>query len=55
MKGHMPCGLGDCEIAWEGNDTVAATCPKAGERGNEHKVMRLTRRGASWTAAMSDR
>lgn len=55
IEGRMPCGLGDCQITWESNDTVAATCPKAGEQGNEHKVMRLTRRGGSWTATTSDR
>jgi hypothetical protein len=54
-EARMPCGLGDCEIAWESADTVAATCAKAGEQGNEHKVMRLTRRGGSWTATTSDR
>lgn len=54
-EARMPCGLGDCEIAWESADTVAATCPKAGEQGNEHKVMRLTRRGGSWTATTSGR
>jgi hypothetical protein len=54
-EARMPCGLGDCEIVWESADTVAATCPKAGEQGKEHKVMRLTRRGGSWTATTSDR
>lgn len=51
----MPCGLGDCDLAWESVDTVAATCTKAGEQGNERRVMRLTRRGESWTATTSSR
>ena len=52
---QMPCGLGDCDLAWESADTLAATCPKADEQGNEHKVMWLTRRGESWTATTSNR
>jgi len=55
IEGHMPCGMGDCEITWESNETVAATCPKAGDHGNEHKVMRLTRHGERWTATTSSR
>lgn len=55
IEGHMPCGMGDCEITWESKETVAATCPKAGQRGNEHKVMRLTRHGERWTATTSSR
>jgi hypothetical protein len=54
-EGHMPCGMGDCDLAWEGTDTLAATCPKAGEQGNEYKVMRLTRLGESWAATTSNR
>ena len=55
VEGHMPCGMGECKVAWESATVLAATCPKAGDQGKEHKVMRYTRSGENWTATTSSR
>ncbi|MDP1752257.1 MAG: hypothetical protein Q8L22_22630 [Reyranella sp.] len=52
---HMPCGLGECEIAWENAATLRATCRETAAQGDKRKVMRLARRGDTWAATTSDR
>lgn len=47
----IPCGLGDCRIAWESPTALTATCPESGEQGNERKTLRLTLSGGVWRAA----
>lgn len=54
-KIDLPCTWGSCKLDWESADTVAATCTKDGEPGNERKVLRLSRPGGSWSATTSDR
>jgi hypothetical protein len=47
---NLPCGLGDCELAWESADVLTATCLKSGEQGNERKRIRYVRQGEKWVA-----
>ena len=54
-KVELPCTWGECKLAWENADTVATTCTKVGEPGGERKVIRLSRRGGSWTSTTSNR
>ena len=50
IETRIPCGLGGCQLAWESPIALAATCPKAGDQGNERRVVRLTLSGGSWRA-----
>lgn len=51
FEAAIPCGLGDCELAWESPVALTATCLKAGEVGKERKRVRYTRQGDTWVAA----
>jgi hypothetical protein len=51
IETKIPCGLGDCRIAWESPTALTATCPKSGEQGNERRSVRLTLSGGSWRVA----
>ncbi|MBI3195992.1 MAG: hypothetical protein HYZ40_00500 [Rhodospirillales bacterium] len=53
--GHMPCGLGDCKLIWEGNASLSATCQETAEQGSKRQVMRFTRRGDGWATTTSNR
>jgi hypothetical protein len=46
----IPCGLGDCRIAWEGPTVLTATCPRSGDQGNERRAVRLTLSAGAWRA-----
>jgi hypothetical protein len=50
IEANIPCGLGDCELAWESASTLTATCLKSGEQGNERKRVRYVRQGEKWVA-----
>lgn len=51
IETKIPCGLGDCRIAWESPTALTATCPESGEQGNERKTLRLVQSGGVWRAA----
>lgn len=48
IETKIPCGLGDCRLNWESPSALTATCPKAGEQGNERKVLWLKLAGTKW-------
>ena len=50
IETKIPCGLGDCQLAWESPAALTATCPKSGDQGNERRVVRLTLSDGSWRA-----
>jgi hypothetical protein len=51
IETKIPCGLGDCRLAWQSPTALTATCPKSGDQGNERRVVRLTLSDGSWRVA----
>jgi hypothetical protein len=52
---RMPCGASDCNLNWEGNAVVTATCEDPPGNGAKRSVMRFTREGDDWDAKTSKR
>ncbi len=50
LETTIPCGLGDCQLAWESPTALTATCLKSGDQGNERKRVRYTRQADKWVA-----
>lgn len=50
IEATIPCGLGDCKLAWENAGALTATCPNSGDEGNEPRRVRYVRRGEQWLA-----
>ena len=46
----IPCGLGECQLAWESASALTATCLKSGDQGNERRRVRYVRQGDKWAA-----
>lgn len=51
----IPCGLGGCRLSWEGPTVLAADCPRAVEKGNQRRVLRLTLDGVVWRETVGER
>jgi len=50
LETTIPCGLGDCQLAWESPTALTATCLKSGDQGNERKRVRYARQADKWVA-----
>ncbi|MGH8431601.1 MAG: hypothetical protein ACREUF_14490, partial [Solimonas sp.] len=50
LETTIPCGLGDCKLAWENVGALTATCLKSGDEGNAPKRVRYVRQGEKWVA-----